>query len=36
MAALGRVTAGAVGGTPFKLRNEKSMAEIRRLVGEGL
>jgi hypothetical protein len=35
VAALGKVTAGAVDGTPSKVRKEKSMAEIRRLVAEG-
>jgi hypothetical protein len=33
-AALGRVTAGA-GSAPSKVRKEKSMAEIRRLIAEG-
>jgi hypothetical protein len=34
-AALEKVTAGAAGSTPSKVRKEKSMAEIRRLLAEG-
>jgi hypothetical protein len=35
LAALERVTAGAAGGTSSKVRNEKSIPEIRLLVAEG-